>query len=102
MSHGSETSPLAGLPGFSALELEDLLGELRLRATAAKASHARMQALLDAVVEEYPEKPSEPGAWWLPAHLGGGAPSLETASELDRADVAARRAKRAAKAAARR
>jgi 1-acyl-sn-glycerol-3-phosphate acyltransferase len=61
----------------------------------------RMQALLDSAVADYPERPSEPGTWWLPAHLGGGAPTPEAAGELERADVAARRAKRAAKAAAR-
>jgi 1-acyl-sn-glycerol-3-phosphate acyltransferase len=60
---------------------------------------ARMQALLDAAVADYPE--SEPGAWWLPAHLGGTAPTPEAAAELERADVEARRARRAARAAAR-
>lgn len=59
---------------------------------------ARMQVLLDAAVAEYPD--TEAGAWWLPAHLGGTAPTPEAAAELERADVAARRAKRAAKAAA--
>ena len=59
---------------------------------------ARMRALLDAAVAAYPE--SEPGAWWLPAHLGGTAPTPEAAAELERADVEARRARRAAKAAA--
>ena len=56
----------------------------------------RMRALLDAAVADYPD--AEPGAWWLPAHLGGGAPTLEAAAELERADVEARRARRAAAA----
>jgi 1-acyl-sn-glycerol-3-phosphate acyltransferase len=38
----------------------------------------RMSALLDEVQRDYPEKP-EPGAFWQPAHLGGGAPTPEEA-----------------------
>ena len=35
----------------------------------------RMQGLLDAVQQAYPEKPSGPDdRWWLPAHMGGTAP----------------------------
>lgn len=34
---------------------------------------ARLEALLDATIERYPDKP--PGAWWIPARLGGGAPT---------------------------
>lgn len=39
---------------------------------------ARMSALMDEAQRDYPEKP-EPGAFWLPAHLGGGAPTPEEA-----------------------
>ncbi|HYQ68983.1 lysophospholipid acyltransferase family protein [Actinophytocola sp.] len=39
---------------------------------------ARMSALLDAAQRDYPETP-EPGAFWLPAHLGGSAPAPEPA-----------------------
>ena len=39
---------------------------------------ARMSALMDQAQRDYPEKP-EPGAFWLPAHLGGGAPTPEEA-----------------------
>lgn len=46
---------------------------------------ARMTALLDRAQQEYPVKPSGPDDdWWLPAHLGGSAPtpeSLVTASD---------------------
>ncbi|MCP2327766.1 1-acyl-sn-glycerol-3-phosphate acyltransferase [Hamadaea flava] len=39
------------------------------------ALRARMAGLLDRAQTEYPEKPEAPGDdWWLPAHLGGGAP----------------------------
>jgi hypothetical protein len=35
----------------------------------------RMSELLDRAQREYPDKPSSPADdWWLPAHLGGGAP----------------------------
>ncbi|WP_459723242.1 lysophospholipid acyltransferase family protein [Actinophytocola sp. KF-1] len=38
----------------------------------------RMSALLDEAQRDYPEQPS-PGAFWQPAHLGGGAPTPEEA-----------------------
>ncbi len=60
----------------------------------------RMQALLDAAQAAYPDSPAgDDDRWWLPAHLGGTAPTLEQAQAMDEADVAARRAKRAARAA---
>ncbi|MDP9117115.1 MAG: 1-acyl-sn-glycerol-3-phosphate acyltransferase [Actinomycetota bacterium] len=44
----------------------------------------RMQDLLDEAQLGYPAKPRDAeGAWWLPAHLGGSAPSPEVAAELD-------------------
>jgi 1-acyl-sn-glycerol-3-phosphate acyltransferase len=44
----------------------------------------RMQALLDAVQRDYPDQPKGPDdAWWLPAHLGGTAPTPEEAEALD-------------------
>lgn len=53
-------------------DLEVLTKELR----------ARMTALLDQAQRDYPSTP-EPGEdpWWLPAHLGGTAPSPEEADE---------------------
>jgi 1-acyl-sn-glycerol-3-phosphate acyltransferase len=61
---------------------------------------ARMQALLGAAQAAYPDVPSgDDDRWWLPAHLGGTAPTLEQASVLDAEDLAARRARRAAKVA---
>ncbi|MGH3432198.1 MAG: lysophospholipid acyltransferase family protein [Thermocrispum sp.] len=47
--------------------------------------HGRMQTLLDKLQADYPDKPAageEP--WWLPAHLGGSAPTPEEAAALDR------------------
>jgi 1-acyl-sn-glycerol-3-phosphate acyltransferase len=40
----------------------------------------RMQDLLDVAQANYP---TEPGAWWVPRHLGGSAPTPEEATELD-------------------
>lgn len=42
-------------------------------ATATQALHATMTDLLTRAQDNYPEA-SPPGAWWLPAHRGGGAP----------------------------
>jgi 1-acyl-sn-glycerol-3-phosphate acyltransferase len=50
-----------------------------------KELRARMSALLDRAQAEYPEQPaSDEERWWLPAHLGGTAPTPEEAAELDR------------------
>lgn len=60
----------------------------------------RMQVLLDAAQAAYPDRPAgDSDRWWLPAHLGGTAPTPEEAAAMDAADVAARRARRAARAA---
>ena len=53
---------------------------------------AAMQSLLRRTQARYPEAPS--GAWWLPADLGGGAPTLAEADALDAADAARRLAAR--------
>ncbi|WP_037362233.1 lysophospholipid acyltransferase family protein [Amycolatopsis orientalis] len=46
---------------------------------------ARMSELLEKAQAEYPEAPqSDAERWWLPAHLGGSAPTPEEAAELDR------------------
>jgi 1-acyl-sn-glycerol-3-phosphate acyltransferase len=44
----------------------------------------RMSALVDRAQAEYPVQPtSDEERWWLPAHLGGTAPTPEEAAELD-------------------
>ncbi|PWU48633.1 1-acyl-sn-glycerol-3-phosphate acyltransferase [Micromonospora globispora] len=55
-------------------------------ATALTAAlKTRLSALVDRAQREYPESPAGPDdSWWLPAHLGGTAPTLEKAAELDR------------------
>ncbi|TDB70724.1 1-acyl-sn-glycerol-3-phosphate acyltransferase [Micromonospora sp. KC723] len=46
---------------------------------------SRLSALVDRAQQEYPDKPAGPeDAWWQPAHLGGTAPTLAEAVELDR------------------
>ncbi|MEQ0561495.1 lysophospholipid acyltransferase family protein [Amycolatopsis sp. NEAU-NG30] len=50
-----------------------------------KDLRTRMSALLDRAQAEYPERPaSDEERWWLPAHLGGTAPTPAEAAELDR------------------
>jgi 1-acyl-sn-glycerol-3-phosphate acyltransferase len=45
----------------------------------------RISALLDRAQRSYPDQPSGPDdTWWLPASLGGTAPTPEQAAELDR------------------
>lgn len=52
--------------------------------------------LSDKAQRNYPQEPSSPAdAWWLPAHLGGSAPTVEEADALARRDARARREKRA-------
>ena len=41
-----------------------------------------MEDLLETAMDDYPVA-AEPGAWWVPAHRGGGAPSAEDAAVLD-------------------
>ncbi|OZC88599.1 1-acyl-sn-glycerol-3-phosphate acyltransferase [Rhodococcus sp. 06-412-2C] len=53
---------------------------------------AVMQKMLLELQENYHH---EPGAYWVPARLGGSAPTLEEADKLDAQDLAARASKRA-------
>ena len=41
----------------------------------------RLAELLDETITRYPGK--EPGAWWLPARLGGRAPTPEEALAIE-------------------
>ena len=60
-----------------------------------------MEKLLETTREKYAERhgPFEPGLPWMPASLGGAAPTLEQAAEIDAAARAERDRKKAAKAA---
>jgi 1-acyl-sn-glycerol-3-phosphate acyltransferase len=53
-----------------------------------------MEALLDEAQRTYPQQPDGPeDLWWVPAHLGGTAPTLEEAAARDDEDAAGRRAR---------
>lgn len=56
--------------------------------------HSTMKKMLLKLQDGYEH---EPGAYWVPARLGGSAPTLEQADKLDAEDVAARAAARKAK-----
>lgn len=56
---------------------------------------ARMQSLLAGAQADYPPAPEKAGRWWLPQRLGGTAPTLEAAAELDRLDAVKRAARKA-------
>ncbi|WP_410629559.1 lysophospholipid acyltransferase family protein [Amycolatopsis sp. cmx-4-83] len=50
-----------------------------------KELRTRMSALLERAQADYPDQPaSDEERWWLPAHLGGTAPTPAEAAELDR------------------
>lgn len=58
----------------------------------------RMIELLDRTVARYPDLPDDPSdTWWVPARLGGGAPTLAEAKQMELEAKAARAAKREAK-----
>jgi hypothetical protein len=53
-----------------------------------RRTRAAMQELLDRAQREYPQAPRGPeDSWWLPAHLGGSAPTLEQAAAVDHLDA---------------
>ena len=57
----------------------------------------RIRTLVRDLSERYPQRPAGPqDRWWLPAHLGGTAPTEAEALAMTARDVAARRARRAA------
>ncbi|MBP1136998.1 1-acyl-sn-glycerol-3-phosphate acyltransferase [Arthrobacter sp. PvP023] len=52
---------------------------------ATEQLRAILQAGIDAAIADFPLTP-RPGAWWMPAHLGGGAPTEEERRRLDQAE----------------
>jgi len=75
------------------------------RDAATSKLRERMAALLADLQRYYPDRPAHPSdGWWLPARLGGTAPTPEQAKELEkaiRAEQIARHQAKAARAAAR-
>jgi len=54
-----------------------------------------IDTLVDRASRAYPDRPAGPSdSWWLPAHLGGGAPTVEQADAMAAEERAARRARR--------
>ncbi len=58
---------------------------------------ARMRELLDQTIAAYPADEQPPESWWLPARLGGTAPTPAEAAALDMAEKRDRARRRAAK-----
>ncbi|MGH8870111.1 MAG: lysophospholipid acyltransferase family protein [Actinomycetes bacterium] len=56
---------------------------------------ATMNGLLEASRARYPDPPGD-DPWWVPAHLGGTAPTPERAAEMDAEEQRARAERRAA------
>ncbi len=55
-------------------------------------------AMIDRAQRSYPDQPAGDGdRWWLPAHLGGSAPTPEDAAAMAAQEAADRRARRAAR-----
>jgi 1-acyl-sn-glycerol-3-phosphate acyltransferase len=59
--------------------------------------HARMSQLLVETVRAHPASEQPPGSWWLPASMGGSAPTLDEARRLDAEEKRERARRRAAK-----
>jgi 1-acyl-sn-glycerol-3-phosphate acyltransferase len=50
--------------------------------------HEAMRVLLDDAIARYPQHPAGPDdSWWMPARLGGTAPTLAEATRMDRLEV---------------
>ncbi len=64
------------------------------------ALHDALASLLDETIAAYPADEQPPGSWWLPARLGGTAPTPAAAADLDRDEMRRRAEKRAAQRAA--
>lgn len=69
--------PMAVAPGEAVTEVTDRLA-------------VRLRELVDKVVAEYPDKPETGGDWWLPAHVGGGAPTPAEAAAAEHRSIAGR------------
>jgi len=55
----------------------------------------RLRQLVDKALAEYPDRPREhEDSWWLPAHVGGSAPTPEAAAVAEREAIAGRAAAR--------
>ena len=61
-----------------------------------RRTRAAMESLLDEAQRSYPQQPAGPeDRWWLPAHLGGTAPTPEAAAADDAVRAAGKERKKA-------
>jgi hypothetical protein len=61
-----------------------------------RRTRTAMESLLDEAQRSYPQQPSGPeDRWWLPAHLGGTAPTPEAAAADDAVRAAGKELKKA-------
>ena len=64
-------------------------------AEVTKRLMASIESLVDTAARRYPQQPrGADDGWWLPAHLGGTAPTLEIAEQMAAEEAKARRAAR--------
>lgn len=68
--------------------LPDVDGETATELSARLA--VRLRQLVDAVLAEYPIPADGEDLWWLPAHVGGSAPTPEEAAAAESASIAGR------------
>ncbi len=68
---------------------------------AAELSRELRSVMQDLLLELQKDYVHEPGAYWVPARLGGAAPTLEQADAMDAAEAAEKAAKRRSDAAER-
>lgn len=65
-------------------------------AEVAERLMTAIRELTDRLQRDYPQQPAgDDDRWWLPAHLGGTAPTVEESEAMARADADERRARRA-------
>lgn len=63
--------------------------------TVTKALMSEIERLVELAADRYPDRPAdEASAWWLPAHLGGTAPTVEESLEMARRERDERAARR--------
>jgi len=63
--------------------------------TVGMALRDQMRLMLDDVIARYPQAPSGPDdTWWMPARLGGTAPTLAEATRMDRLEALERARRR--------
>ena len=61
-------------------------------ATVTERLAGRLRELVDKALSEYPDRPRPGDDWWLPAQLGGSAPTPDEAAAAELASIQAKRA----------